>query len=103
EQAAYLAGAILPDPAPHLRDGGVIADAFDPELDRLRDIAANSQQWLARYQARLVSESNIPSLKVGFNKVFGYYIEVTDTHREKVPPAWTRKQTVKNAERYVTE
>jgi len=103
EQADYLAGAIKPEPAPHLREGGVIADRFDPELDRLRDIAANSQQWLARYQARLVSESNIPSLKVGFNKVFGYYIEVTDTHRDKAPAAWTRKQTVKNAERYITE
>jgi DNA mismatch repair protein MutS len=103
ERAAHLGSAIKPEPAPHLREGGVIADAFDPELDRLRDIATNSQQWLARYQARLASDSNIPSLKVGFNKVFGYYIEVTDTHREKAPPTWTRKQTVKNAERYITE
>src|SRR5204863_7468488 len=61
------------------------------------------QQWLAKYQARLAAESNIPSLKVSFNKVFGYYIEVTDTHRDKVPAGWTRKQTVKNAERYITE
>ena len=105
EQAKYLAGAVKPDPAPHLREGGVIADGFDAELDRLRDIAANSQQWLARYQARLAAESNIASLKVGFNKVFGYYIEVTDTHRQKVPAdaGWVRKQTVKNAERYITE
>ena len=105
EQSQYLAGAIKPDPAPHLREGGVIADGFDPELDRLRDIAQSSQQWLARYQVKLATESNIPSLKVGFNKVFGYYIEVTDTHREKVPTGtgWTRKQTVKNAERYITE
>jgi DNA mismatch repair protein MutS len=105
EQAKYLAGAVKPDPAPHLREGGVIADGFDPELDRLRDVAAHSQQWLAKYQARLAAETNISSLKVGFNKVFGYYIEVTDTHRGKVPTAagWTRKQTVKNAERYVTE
>jgi DNA mismatch repair protein MutS len=104
-QAQYLAGAIKPEPAPHLREGGVIADGFDAELDRLRDIAANSQQWLARYQAKLAGESNIPSLKVGFNKVFGYYIEVTDTHRQKVPAdaGWVRKQTVKNAERYITD
>ena len=104
-QAKYLASAIKSDPAPHLREGSVIADGFDPELDRLRDVAANSQQWLAKYQARLAAESNIPSLKVGFNKVFGYYIEVTDTHRQKVPAdaGWTRKQTVKNAERYITE
>ena len=105
DQAKYLAAAVKADPAPHLREGGVIADGFDAELDRLRDVATNSQQWLAKYQAKLAAESNIPSLKVGFNKVFGYYIEVTDTHREKVPAAagWTRKQTVKNAERYITE
>jgi DNA mismatch repair protein MutS len=103
EQAKYLAEAILPDPAPHLREGGVIASGFDAELDRLRDIGTNSQQWLARYQKQLADESGINSLRVGFNKVFGYYIEVTDSHRAKVPTAWTRKQTVKNAERYITE
>src|SRR4051812_25793359 len=103
EQAKYLAGAILPDPAPHLREGGVIATGFDAELDRLRDIGTNSQQWLARYQKQLADESTISSLRIGFNKVFGYYIEVTDSHRAKVPTAWTRKQTVKNAERYITE
>lgn len=103
EQGRYLSSAIAPDPAPHLREGGVIADKFDPELDRLREIGTNSQQWLAKYQAKLASEANIPSLKVGYNKVFGYYIEVTDAHREKAPSTWTRKQTVKNAERYITE
>ncbi|HSU65716.1 MAG TPA: DNA mismatch repair protein MutS, partial [Tepidisphaeraceae bacterium] len=103
EQAKFLASAVKADPPPHLREGGVIADGFDPELDRLRDIGTNSQQWLARYQAQLASESGIASLRVGFNKVFGYYIEVTDTHRAKVPTHWSRKQTVKNAERYVTE
>jgi DNA mismatch repair protein MutS len=103
DQAKYIAGAILPDPAPHLREGGVIATGFDAELDRLRDIGTNSQQWLARYQKQLAEESKIPSLRVGFNKVFGYYIEVTESHREKAPASWTRKQTVKNAERYVTD
>jgi len=103
EQAKYLAGAVKTDPPPHLREGGVIADGFDAELDRLRDIGTNSQQWLAKYQARLAGESHIPSLRVGFNKVFGYYIEVTESHREKAPAHWSRKQTVKNAERYVTE
>ncbi|HXD26060.1 MAG TPA: DNA mismatch repair protein MutS, partial [Propionibacteriaceae bacterium] len=102
-QAKHLEGAIKSDPAPHLREGGVIADAFDPELDRLRDIGSNSQQWLARYQAQLASDTGISSLRVGFNKVFGYYIEVTDTHRAKVPNSWSRKQTIKNAERYVTD
>jgi DNA mismatch repair protein MutS len=102
EQAAYLSSAMLPDPATHLREGGVIAAGFDAELDRLRDIGTNSQQWLATYQARLINESGIPSLKVGYNKVFGYYIEVTDAHREKASPGWIRKQTIKNAERYIT-
>lgn len=102
EQARYIGNAILADPSPHLREGGVIAGGFDAELDRLRDLGSNSQQWLARYQARLAGESNIPSLKVGYNKVFGYYIEVTDAHRDKAPAAWSRKQTIKNAERYIT-
>jgi DNA mismatch repair protein MutS len=105
EQSKYLKSSIKEDPAPHLREGGVIADGFDPELDRLRAISTNSQQWLAQYQGKLAAETNIPSLKVAFNKVFGYYIEVTDAHRDKVPAAagnWVRKQTVKNAERYIT-
>ena len=89
--------------AASLSEGGVIAQGFDSELDRLRQIGANSTQWLANYQAKLAQESGITSLKVGFNKVFGYYIEVTDSHRARVPVEWTRKQTVKNAERYITE
>jgi DNA mismatch repair protein MutS len=101
-QASRLESAIQPDPAPHLREGGIIAPGFDPELDRLRNIGVNSQEWLGQFQARLAHESGITSLKVGYNKVFGYYIEVTDSHRDKVPVAWTRKQTVKNAERYIT-
>jgi DNA mismatch repair protein MutS len=103
EQGEYLDGAIKADPPPHLRDGNVIAAKFDAELDRLREIGTNSQQWLARYQARLASETNIPSLKVAYNKVFGYYIEVTNAHRDKAPASWTRKQTTTNAERYITD
>ncbi len=102
EQSAYLASAILPEPAAHLREGGVIADGFDAELDRLRSIGSDSRTWLANYQAKLIADSGVPSLKVGYNKVFGYYIEVTDTHRDKVPADWTRKQTLKGAERYIT-
>ena len=85
EQAAYLQSAIKSDPSPHLRDGGVIAAKFDPELDRLTQLGTNSQQWLAEYQAKLTAETNITSLKVGYNKVFGYYIEVTNTHKDKAP------------------
>ena len=102
-QAAYLNGAIKGDPAPHLREGGVIADKFDAELDRLRDIGTHSSQWLAKYQAKLAADSNIPSLRIGFNKVFGYYIEVTHSHRDKASPTWTRKQTTTNSERYITD
>ncbi len=102
-QSEFLASAILPDPAQHLREGGVIASGFDAELDRLKAIGTSSQKWLADYQARLAGESGIATLKVGFNKIFGYYIEVTDSHREKVPAAWSRKQTVKGAERYITD
>jgi len=101
-QAQFLTSAILADPAPHLRDGGVIAKGFDAELDRLRALGTDGQAWLASYQAKLIAESSINTLKVGYNKVFGYYIEVTDSHRDKVPVGWTRKQTVKNAERYIT-
>jgi DNA mismatch repair protein MutS len=101
-QGQYLASAILPEPAAHLREGGVIATGFDPELDRLRTFGEGAREWLAGYQAKLAAESNIPSLKVGYNKVFGYYIEVTESHRDKAPITWTRKQTVKNAERYIT-
>ncbi|MGA3068318.1 MAG: DNA mismatch repair protein MutS [Tepidisphaeraceae bacterium] len=103
ERGKFLAGAIKSEPAPHLREGDVIAAGFDAELDRLRQIGKSSHQWLAEFQARLSGESGIGSLKVGFNKVFGYYIEVTDSHRDKVPGGWIRKQTVKNAERYITE
>ena len=103
DQAKYLGSAIKSDPPPHMREGGFIADGFEAELDRLRDIGSNSQHWLAKYQAQLAAESNIPSLRVGFNKVFGYYIEVTETHKAKAPVHWSRKQTVKNAERYATE
>ena len=103
EQADYLAGAIMPDPAPHLREGGVIADrlrrrARPPARHRHQQPAVAREVPGAARQPR----SNIPSLKVGFNKVFGYYIEVTHAHRDKVPADWIRKQTVKNAERYIT-
>jgi DNA mismatch repair protein MutS len=84
------------------REGGFIRDSFDPELDRLRELAAGGKQWIAKYQADAVAHSGIPNLKVGYNKVFGYYIEVTNSHRDRVPENFIRKQTLKNAERYIT-
>lgn len=84
------------------RDGGFIRAGYSAELDALRDLATGGKQWIARYQADEAARTGIVSLKVGFHSVFGYYLEVTNTHREKVPDNYIRKQTVKNAERYVT-
>jgi len=101
--ADYVESAINPDAPAHLRDGGVIRDGFDGELDELRQLAGGGRDWLARYQAELADQTGIGSLKIGYNQVFGYYIEVTHAHREQVPPQFVRKQTLKNAERYITE
>jgi DNA mismatch repair protein MutS len=84
------------------RDGGLIRSGFSTELDGLRELAAGGKQWIARYQAEEAARTGIANLKVGFNKVFGYYIEVTHSHGHKIPDNYTRKQTVKNAERYIT-
>lgn len=85
------------------REGGLIAAGCDPELDRLRAIHADGRQWLADYQAAEAQRTGIPTLKVAYNRVFGFYIEITNVHRDRVPPEYTRKQTIKNAERYTTE
>ncbi len=98
-----IAAAIDPDCPNVLRDGGVIAGGYDEGLDRLRRVGSDGQSWLAEYQADQGRRTGIPSLKVGFNKVFGYYIEVTHAHAEKVPADYIRKQTLKNAERYITD
>ena len=84
------------------REGGIIRSGFNQRLDELRELASGGKQWIARYQAAEAKRANIPSMKVGFNKVFGYYIEITNAHREKVPDDYIRKQTLKNAERYIT-
>jgi len=84
------------------RDGGFIRKGFHPELDALRELAYGGKEWIARYQAREIQRTGIPNLKVGFNKVFGYYIEITNAHQTKVPDDYIRKQTIKNAERFIT-
>jgi DNA mismatch repair protein MutS len=103
ELAAEICTALSEDAPNSSRDGGIFADGHHSELDRLRAIGQRGQQWLAEYQARESERSGIPSLKVGFNRVFGYYIEITNTHRERVPDDYVRKQTLKNAERYITD
>jgi DNA mismatch repair protein MutS len=100
--AEIIDRSIDPDCPSILRDGGVIAAGYDEQLDRLRNIGSDGQSWLAQYQKSQAERTGIP-LKVGFNKVFGYYIEVTHAHAEKVPPDFVRKQTLKNAERYITD
>ena len=102
ELRAELERALV-DPCPgQLKEGGCIQAGFNEELDSLRALAAGGKQWIADYQQTICEETGIPSLKVGFNKVFGYYLEVTHTHREKIPAHFIRKQTLKNAERYIT-
>ena len=83
--------------------GGVIREGVSEELDDLRKIAYSGKDYLANLQQRLSEETNIPSIKIAFNNVFGYYIEVRNTHKDKVPQEWIRKQTLVNAERYITE
>jgi len=103
ELAGLLESAVEPDCPTHLRDGGVIRNGFSQELDRLRSISTDGQSWLRNYQKQEAQRTGIANLKVGFNKVFGYYIEITNVSADKVPADYIRKQTVKNAERYITE
>lgn len=104
ELTTAIAKALVEEPPTTIKDGGLIARGYHQELDELRDLARDSTEWLARYQQRLVEQTGISTLKVGFNRVFGYYIEITHTHSGvDLPAEFTRKQTTKNAERYVTD
>ncbi len=94
--------ALVEEPPASIRDGGLIADGFDEDLDELREIARNGKKYIAQIKDKLAKESGISSLKIGYNKVFGYYIEVTNTHKDKVPEHFIRKQTLVNSERYIT-
>ena len=99
---ATLDAALVDDPPLSSREGGLIRQGYSKELDELRDIAKGGKEWIARFQASEITRTGINSLKVGFNQVFGYYIEITHTHAAKVPSDYQRKQTLKNAERYIT-
>ncbi len=102
ECGELLAAAIAPEPATMLRDGGVIAPSYDKELDDLRALQDNCGQFLMELEARERARSGIASLKVEFNKVHGFYIEVTHANAQRVPDDYRRRQTLKNAERYIT-
>lgn len=94
---------IHPDPPLLVNKGGVIADGYDTELDELRQISRNGKDYLIQIQEREVERTGIASLKVGYNNVFGYYLEVRNMYKDKVPESWVRKQTLAQAERYITE
>jgi DNA mismatch repair protein MutS len=94
--------AIEDDPPAALSDGGVIRSGFNETLDELRSLARSGKDFVAQLQRTESERTGIPSLKVGFNKVFGYYLEITNAHKAKVPPEFIRKQTLVNAERYIT-
>ncbi len=94
--------AIVEEPPVSVREGGMIKQGYSEELDELRNIASNSKQWIAAFQQKEKERSGIKSLKVGYNKVFGYYIEVTNANSSQVPEDYIRKQTMANAERFFT-
>ncbi len=103
EEVRILIGtAIEPDPPPTIKDGGLIREGYDASLDELRYMSKNGKSWIANFQAEEIARTGINSLKVGYNKVFGYYIEITNIHKESIPETYIRKQTLKNAERFIT-
>jgi DNA mismatch repair protein MutS len=94
---------IQPDPPTMIFRGNIIRRGIDADLDELRELAFSGKEFLQRIQERESANTSIPSLKISFNNVFGYYIEVRNTHKDKVPDTWIRKQTLVNAERYITQ
>ncbi len=97
-----LEGAIADEPPLTLREGGIIRDGHSTELDELRGIHRDGNRFLVEYQQREIERSGIQNLRVGFNSVFGFYIEITNSWKDQVPPDYIRKQTLKNCERYIT-
>jgi DNA mismatch repair protein MutS len=98
-----IGASLTEEPAAQIGKGEVIKSGWNKELDELREIAYHGKDFLAELQQRESERTQIPSLKIAFNNVFGYYIEVRNTHKDKVPEEWIRKQTLVNAERYITE
>jgi DNA mismatch repair protein MutS len=94
--------AIVDNPPNQITDGGIIRSGFSPELDELRDLAIHGKEWIANLQKSEREKTGISSLKVNFNKVFGYYIDISNAHKNKVPESYIRKQTLVNSERYIT-
>lgn len=97
-----ISEAIIDSPPAALTEGGIIKSGFSPELDELREIAFHGKEWISNLQQKERERTGIPSLKVGFNNVFGYYIDISNAHKSKVPEDYIRKQTLVNSERYIT-
>ena len=102
EVVETITKAITDDPPAKLEEGGIIREGFNKELEELRSLSFSAKDWIANLQKKERERTGISSLKIGFNNVFGYYIEVTHTHKDKVPEDYIRKQTMTNAERYIT-
>ncbi|MGR3310301.1 MAG: DNA mismatch repair protein MutS [Candidatus Brocadiales bacterium] len=103
EEVRILIGtAIVPNPPHTIKDGGMIREGYDHDLDELHHIRRSGKSWIANFQAEEAKRTGINSLKVGYNRVFGYYIEITNMYKDKIPQSYIRKQTLKNAERYIT-
>jgi len=100
--AQAIVAKCVDDPPAHMREGGLIRDNIDPDLDESRGLERDAGAWLVEYQNKLMEEHDLPSMKVGYNKVFGYYIELPAGQASRAPDIFTRKQTLKNAERYIT-
>src|SRR5690606_4761928 len=98
-----IAAQLNPEPPVLVSKGNVIAEGVNTDLDKLRKVAYGGKDYLLEIQKRESEATGIPSLKIAFNNVFGYYLEVTNAHKDKVPAGWIRKQTLVNAERYITE
>ena len=103
ETATMIADTIVQPQSGVGRNDYIIAAGVDPKLDELKNLSDNSTQALQAIQQREIEATGISSLKIGFNNVFGYYLEVRNTHKDKVPPTWIRRQTLTSAERYITE
>ncbi len=99
---SIISRAIADEPPLAVKEGGLIRDGFDPALDELRAATRDGKDWIARLQQHEITRTGIGSLKVRFNSVFGYYIEITKSHLDKVPPQYVRKQTIANGERFIT-
>ena len=102
ELGMRIVRSCVEDPPAHLREGGLFRDGVDTELDDAKALQRDAGEWIANYQSQLIRESGIDHLRTGFNRVFGYYIEVSHAHAARVPISFTRKQTLRNAERYIT-